>query len=55
MVKLSEIIRKAGEEKPKEKKFLVAEVIKAKKDLQTLPEIKKVYENAIRMICRFKN
>lgn len=55
MVKLSEIIRKAGEEKPKEKKLLVAEVVKAKKELQTLPEIKKVYENAILGVKQIMN
>jgi putative nucleotidyltransferase with HDIG domain len=55
MVKLSEIIRKAGEEKPKEKKLIVAEAVKAKKELQTLPEIKKTYQNAILGIKQIMN
>jgi len=47
MVKLSEIIRKTGEEKPQDKPGLISEAAKKKDDMDDLAETKKVYEDAI--------
>ena len=47
MVKLSEIIRKTGEEKPQDKPGLISEAAKKKDDIDVLAETKKIYEDAI--------
>ncbi len=46
MAKLSEIIRKTPVTKDKEEKTLVSDAFRAKESMESLPEIKKIYENS---------
>lgn len=47
MVKLSEIIRKTPEIKGQEERPQISDAVKAKESVESLAEIKKIYENAI--------
>jgi len=47
MVRLSEILRKTEEKKSLDKENIVTEAVKLKKELESLPGAKKVYEDAI--------
>ena len=47
MVRLSEILRKAEEKKSPDNESIVTEAIKLKKELESLPGAKRVYEDAI--------
>jgi len=47
MVRLSDILRKAEEEKYQNKESVVRDAVRLKKETQSLPGIKKIYEDAI--------
>ncbi len=47
MVRLSEILRKAEEKKSPDNESIVTEAVKLKKELESLPGAKRVYEDAI--------
>jgi HD-GYP domain-containing protein (c-di-GMP phosphodiesterase class II) len=47
MVKLSEIVRKNSSEKSQEEPALVSEALKVKENSENLPQVKKIYEDAI--------
>ncbi|NIM90452.1 MAG: HD domain-containing protein [Candidatus Aminicenantes bacterium] len=55
MVKISEIIRKPERERPKRKPGIISEVIKIKKEEESFPGIKKIYEEAIHKLKRLMN
>jgi len=55
MVKLSEILKKPEEEKPKRKPGIITEVIKTKREEESFPGVKKLYEDAIHHLRSIMN
>lgn len=50
MVRLSDILRKAEESKSQDRENIVTEAVKLKKEMESLPGTKKIYEDAITSI-----